>query len=134
MDPQNLQNPIDIAILVESFRYVRKWFAQPSHQKLGVVESPTSSNLTTDSQIEEFIRRTATPVLAHPCGTNAMMPLELGGVVDNELKVHGLERLSIVDSSVIPLIPSAHLCATVYAVAEKVSTFSVGRSLWKMKY
>ena len=51
-----------------------------------------------------------------------MMPLDLGGVVDSELRVHGVKRLTIVDSSIIPLIPSTHLCATVYAIAEKVGT------------
>lgn len=122
VDFQTFQNPIDITILIESFRFVRKWLAQDSHQALGAVESPLSSNLTTDAQIEDFIRRTGTGTIAHPSGTNAMMPLELGGVVDSGLSVHGVKRLSIVDASIIPLIPGTHLCATVYAIAEKVSS------------
>lgn len=122
VDFNTFRNPTDIAILTESFRFVRKWLAQPSHQILGAVESPASSNLTTDAEIENLIRTTGSSTLAHPSGTNAMMPLELGGVVDSELKVHGVKRLTIVDSSIMPLIPSTHLCATVYAVAEKASS------------
>lgn len=56
----------------------------------------------------------------HPSWTAAMMPLELGGVVDPELKVYGTCNLRIADASIMPLIPSAHLQASVYAIAEKV--------------
>ncbi len=54
-----------------------------------------------------------------------MIPLALGGVVDPELQVYGTENLRVVDAGVMPLIPGAHLQATVYAVAEKVSLLIV---------
>jgi choline dehydrogenase-like flavoprotein len=34
--------------------------------------------------------------------------------------VHGISHLSVADASIMPMIPAAHLSATVYAVAEKV--------------
>ncbi|KAG7432330.1 Dehydrogenase xptC [Fusarium oxysporum f. sp. raphani] len=57
----------------------------------------------------------------HPSGTAAMMPLELGGVVDPELKVYGTCSLRIADASIMPLIPSAHLQASAYGIAEKAA-------------
>ncbi|KAF9763826.1 hypothetical protein IL306_002995 [Fusarium sp. DS 682] len=57
----------------------------------------------------------------HPSGTAAMMPLELGGVVDAELRVYGTCNLRIADVSIMPLIPSAHLQASVYAIAKKAA-------------
>jgi choline dehydrogenase-like flavoprotein len=51
-----------------------------------------------------------------------MMPRELGGVVGADLKVWGVNGLIVVDAS-MPLVPGTHLDATVYAVAEKVSSF-----------
>lgn len=57
----------------------------------------------------------------HPSGTCAMLPLEQGGVVDTHLRVHGSKNLRVVDASIFPMIPAAHLQAVVYAVAEKVS-------------
>lgn len=59
----------------------------------------------------------------HFCGTAAMIPRDKGGVVSPQLRVHGTSNLRIVDASIIPLIPDAHLQAPVYAIAEKVSPY-----------
>lgn len=56
----------------------------------------------------------------HFCGTAAMMPREKGGVVDPSLRVYGTHNLRVVDASIMPIIPDAHLQAAVYAIAEKV--------------
>lgn len=52
-----------------------------------------------------------------------MLAKELGGVVDAQLKVHGMPNLRVVDASVMPMIPATHLSSTVYAIAELVSHF-----------
>jgi choline dehydrogenase-like flavoprotein len=51
-------------------------------------------------------------------GTCHMGPLQHGGVVDSDLKVHGVAGLRIVDASVIPVQPSAHIQTMVYGIAE----------------
>ncbi|KAI1632405.1 GMC oxidoreductase-domain-containing protein [Biscogniauxia mediterranea] len=61
------------------------------------------------------------PPSFHPAGTCAMMPRELGGVVDEELKVYGVRGLRVVDASIMPVLPGANTCQTVYAVAEKAT-------------
>ncbi|KAF2087759.1 GMC oxidoreductase [Saccharata proteae CBS 121410] len=57
----------------------------------------------------------------HVAGSCAMMPEELGGVVDSRLKVYGTRNLRIVDASVFPLMPRGNIQADVYAVAEKAA-------------
>jgi choline dehydrogenase-like flavoprotein len=61
----------------------------------------------------------------HPVGTCAMGPepgkkgSEFGGVVDARLRVYGVKGLRVVDASIMPTHISAHIQATVYAIAEK---------------
>jgi choline dehydrogenase len=56
-------------------------------------------------------------------GTCAMMPLDLGGVVNTEEMAYGTSNVRVVDTSIFPLIPTAHLIAVVYGVAEKVCRY-----------
>lgn len=57
----------------------------------------------------------------HPVGTCAMggKAGRQEGVVDERLKVYGVQGLRVVDASVMPLQISAHIQATVYAIGEK---------------
>jgi choline dehydrogenase-like flavoprotein len=50
-----------------------------------------------------------------------MLPRESGGVVDSRLRVYGTSNVRVVDASIFPLQISAHIQATVYAVAEKAA-------------
>jgi choline dehydrogenase-like flavoprotein len=46
--------------------------------------------------------------------------------VDSELKVYGTRGLRVVDASIIPLLPSAHLQTLVYGIAEKAAEMIIG--------
>ncbi len=50
-----------------------------------------------------------------------MMSRELGGVVDEELKVYDTENVRVVDASVIPLQVTGHFVSTIYAVAGRAA-------------
>ena len=69
---------------------------------------------------KDHIRRNAISMW-HYSGTCAMLPKEKGGVVDTQLKVHGIHNLRVVDSSIIPIITTGNLQSTVYAVAERAA-------------
>lgn len=55
-----------------------------------------------------------------------MLPRNLGGVVDEKLRVYGVKGLRVVDASVLPMLVAAHLQATVYGVAEKGAAIILG--------
>ncbi|KAG8222592.1 hypothetical protein J437_LFUL002584 [Ladona fulva] len=60
--------------------------------------------------------------LHHQCGTAKMGPsTDTMAVVDNALRVHGVKNLRVVDASIMPTIPSAHIYAPVIMIAEKAS-------------
>ena len=51
------------------------------------------------------------------------MPKEIGGVVDETLKVYGTNNVRVVDASVVPFQVCGHLTSTLYAIAERASDF-----------
>ncbi|KAJ5636718.1 uncharacterized protein N7484_010031 [Penicillium longicatenatum] len=55
----------------------------------------------------------------HPCGTTRLSKNIQQGVVDPNLKVHGIKNLRVIDASVIPVIPDCRIQNSVYMVAEK---------------
>ena len=57
-----------------------------------------------------------------------MLSEKYGGCFSSDLTVYGTKKLSIVDASIIPLIPATHLQATMYAVAEKAADLIKARN------
>ena len=82
-------------------------------------ETSPGDAVKTDAEIDAFIRRTAITA-HHPCGTCAMGTTP-DTVIDPELRVRGVERLRVVDASVMPDLVSAHINACVLMMAEKAS-------------
>jgi choline dehydrogenase/4-pyridoxate dehydrogenase len=68
-----------------------------------------------------YVRKTAVTA-HHPCGTCRMgVAGDDGAVVDSELRVHGIERLRVVDASVFPDLVGGNINAPVIMIAEKAS-------------
>lgn len=77
--------------------------------------------MQSDGDVEGALRNGTLSSWQHPVGTSAMMPRVLGGVVDSELRVYGVEGVRVVDASVMPIGPASHTSSTVHAVAEKAA-------------
>lgn len=90
-------------------------------QQLGNVELNPGPSVQNNAGIAAALKNGTLSSWQHPVGTVAMIPQELGGVLDPELKVYGVKGLRIVDASMMPIIPSSRTSSTVYTVAEKVS-------------
>ncbi|PSN69416.1 alcohol oxidase [Corynespora cassiicola Philippines] len=123
-----LSNPIDLDLMVEYVRFARSVFNSPSLAKYAPTEIFPGNNVTSDEALEEWVRSVYTPFGYHPVGTAAKMPEELGGVVDEDLLVHGVQRLSVVDASIMPTLIGGTTQFTVYAIAEKAADLIKSRA------
>ncbi|KAF2011512.1 GMC oxidoreductase [Aaosphaeria arxii CBS 175.79] len=118
-----LTNPIDKSVMAACVRYIRTVWARPELKKFSPVETSPGAQYTTD---EELINKMVElgsiwPTLSHPSGSCAMMPEDMGGCVSDELLFYGVKQLSIVDASILPLVPSQHIQSTMYGVGEKAA-------------
>ncbi|KAG8162402.1 hypothetical protein KVR01_008167 [Diaporthe batatas] len=120
-----LSHPADMKLLVEAVKYTRVVRNTAAVQKLQPFEVVPGANVTSDADIENFIRQNAA-TLFHPASSCKLGPREEGGVVGTDLKVYGAANLRIVDASVMPLLPASHTMTTVYAVAEKAADIIKG--------
>jgi choline dehydrogenase/4-pyridoxate dehydrogenase len=80
-----------------------------------------------DAALDEHIRNTAI-TLHHPAGTCKMGPdNDESAVVDPHLRVHGVERLRVIDASVMPDLISGNINAPVMMIAEKAADMIRGK-------
>lgn len=116
-------NPVDVSNTMSSVKFSRRFNTESetmirTFNATELVPGPAASS---DAELETYVRNSTTASTAHISGTCALTPRKLGGVVGVDLLVFGVTGLSVADASIIPLIPAAHTCSTVYAIAEKVS-------------
>ena len=105
VDYRTLSDPTDLETMVAALRLNRQLMTTPAMVPLGPVEQVPGANVSTDAQLREALRAIIGPTFQHPCCTCPMVGRKDGGVLDPELRVEGVRRLSVVDASVMPIIP-----------------------------
>jgi len=79
-----------------------------------------------DEELLAGIARMAGTIF-HPVGT-CKMGSDAAAVVDDQLRVHGVERLRVVDASIMPTIISGNTNATAIMIGEKAADMIVASS------
>ncbi|EJC99692.1 alcohol oxidase [Fomitiporia mediterranea MF3/22] len=126
IDPNYLATHHDVALLIRGvricLRLARTVSLRPLIDKSADEDPALDHALYTknDAEIEALVRERV-ETLYHPVSTARMARLEDGGVVDAQLKVHGIENLRVVDASIFPTINSGHTAAPTIAVAERAA-------------
>lgn len=114
-----LEHEDDRAAMLAAVRRARAVFDQPAFASVLKGEVWPGEAAQTDDDLLAHIRRTLVSN-HHPVGTCRMGRAEdPASVVDGQLRVHGVERLRVLDASMMPILPRAATNATVMAVAAR---------------
>ena len=113
-----LQNPQDAKVLVSGLRMLRDIYAAPAFRDLVTGEEYMPGNaVQTAAALEAFARNKGGTVF-HPSGSCRMGGDEQS-VVDSRLRVRGVERLRVIDASVMPRMTSTNTNAATIMIGEK---------------
>ena len=105
----------DRSVMVEGLKLIRRIAAVPPLADCVASEYQPGSGAQSDDDLLRYCRDTGVTVF-HPTSTCSM-----GTVVDDKLKVKGVQNLRVVDASVMPAVPSGNINAAVIALAEKAA-------------
>jgi len=125
IDPNYLDDPRDLETLVEGTKRAREIAAAPPLDEFRGEERWPGEAVQSDEGIAEHIRQTV-QTNYHPVGT-CRMGEDVLAVVDDRLRVHGVENLRVVDASVMPRITSGNTNAPTIAIAERAAEFIGGQ-------
>jgi len=110
-------------------RLTREILSQPAFDPFRGREIQPGAHVTTDADIDAFVRARAESAY-HPSGTCRMGHRDdPAAVVDSETRVIGIERLRIVDASIMPSLTNGNLNAPTIMLAEKAADPILGRPL-----
>jgi choline dehydrogenase len=124
-----LSEPDDWIEMRACVRLTRELFAQRAFDRYRGRELQPGAEVQTDEQIDAFIREKVESAY-HPSCSCKMGDLEDPmAVVDPETRVHGLEGLRVVDSSIMPSVTTGNLNAPTIMLAEKAADHILGRGM-----
>src|SRR6202023_3823627 len=89
----------------------------PALARSVVAETLPGPDVQTDAEFIAYARQTGTTVFHASC--SCRMGPDAMSVVDDQLRVHGLDRLRVIDASVMPAVTSTNTNAPTIMIAEK---------------
>jgi choline dehydrogenase len=126
IQPNYLAHELDQQVAIDGIRTLRPLLAAPQLQSCHQNEELPGASITDDAGCLEFAREAGLTAY-HLCGTCRMGPPDdPTAVVDDQLRVRGLQGLRIADASIMPAIPSANTSASISMIAEKASDMILG--------
>jgi choline dehydrogenase len=117
IDPAFLSDPYDWKISLEGFKWGRDMLATKAYAPFIKKEHMPGKDVKTDKEIRDYVRQWAKTDY-HPVGS-CKMGVDDMAVVDQELRVRGIEGLRVIDASVMPTLISGNTQATSIMIGEK---------------
>ena len=116
-----LQHQDDIEAFRACVRLSREIIAQPAMDAFRGQEIQPGEHIVSNEDIDAFVRESVESAY-HPCGTCRIGDsTDEMAVIDSTLRVIGIEKLRVVDSSVFPTVPNGNLNAPTIMVAERAA-------------
>jgi choline dehydrogenase len=117
INPRYLAEDTDQRAIVGGLKFLRRLFAAPALAKHIIEENLPGSDVQSDDELLDYARSNGSTVYHASC--SCMMGNHGMSVVDDRLRVHGLEALRIIDASVMPAVSSTNTNAPTIMIAEK---------------
>ncbi len=127
IQPNYLAHETDQRAVVAAMRLARSLIHTQAMAPYFDGEEMPGEAIQTDDELLDAARRIGATTY-HPMGTCRMSPTsDATAVVDDQLRVHGMQSLRVVDASVMPRMMSANLAAGTMMIAEKASDIILGK-------
>ncbi|MCC5979330.1 MAG: GMC family oxidoreductase N-terminal domain-containing protein [Salinarimonas sp.] len=127
IQPNYLMHAEDCAVAVAGIKLVRRLLESPAFAHYHDGEVSPGADIRSDDELLAFARENGSTAY-HLIGACRMGPKEdATAVVDDGLRVYGIEGLRVADSSIMPTMPSANTCAATYMIAEKAADLILER-------
>ncbi|KAF8986906.1 hypothetical protein BDQ17DRAFT_1375624, partial [Cyathus striatus] len=120
VNPNYLTDTQDFSLLVNMSMVLRRIWSPATVKQFASTEVLPGANVQSDEDFVNFVTDNYMAI-THPIGSLAMLPRDMGGAVDSNLRVYGVRGVRVVDASVLPIQISAHPSSTVYGIAEKAA-------------
>ncbi len=117
INPRYLAEDTDRRAIVGGLKFLRRLFASPAMAKYVVAERVPGPDVRGDDELLDYARQNGVTVYHASC--SCMMGSHQTAVVDDQLRVHGLEGLRVIDASVMPAVTSTNTNAPTIMIAEK---------------
>jgi choline dehydrogenase len=117
IQPRYLSSPTDRDTVIAGLKLLRRIMGQPAMRRYVAEERAPGPRCTSDADLLAFAREAGTTVF-HPTST-CRMGGDPTAVVDERLRVHGIDRLRVVDGSIMPTLVSGNTNAAIVMIAEK---------------
>jgi choline dehydrogenase len=124
INPRYLSEESDRRAIIGGLRFARRMFDAPALKQFVRDESLPGAHIQTDDELLDYARRNGSTCYHASC--TCMMGQHAMAVVDDALKVHGLEALRVIDASVMPAVTSTNTNAPTIMIAEKGAAIITG--------
>jgi choline dehydrogenase len=117
INPRYLSDPTDRRAVAAGLSFLRRIFAAPALKPHLGSEILPGGEVRTDDELVDYARRNGSTVYHATC--TCKMGNDDMAVVDDQLRVRGLDRIRVIDASVMPTVTSTNTNAPTFMIAEK---------------